>query len=72
MEADDRNREHEIYDLEWAGDSDSEDYKNKLLRSKGNASLSVTLRASDSEIFKLRKMQMISSDSTRDIRLNGI
>ena len=30
------------------------------------------LRASASEIFKLRRMQMISSDSTRAIRLSGL
>ena len=46
--------------------------KIKLLRSKGKASLSVTLRASASEIFKLRRMKMISSESTRDIRLSGL
>ena len=45
--------------------------KRKSLRSKGKALLSVTLRASASEIFKLRRMQMISSESTRAIRLSG-
>ena len=46
--------------------------KRKSLRSEGKASLSVTLRASASEIFKLRRMQMISSESTRALRLSGM
>ena len=46
--------------------------KRKFLRSEGKASLSITLRASASEIFKLRRMQIISSDSTRAIRLSGL
>ena len=32
MEADDCNREHEIHELKWAGDSDAEDYKNKIAK----------------------------------------
>ena len=72
MEAYERNREHESYELKWAGDSDAEDYKRKLLRIEGKASLSVALRASASEIFKLRRIQMISSESTRAIRLSGL
>ena len=46
--------------------------KRKSLRSKGKASLSVTLRESANEIFKLRRMQMISSESARAIRLSGM
>ena len=46
--------------------------KRKYLRSKGKASLYVTLRASTIEIFKLRRTQMISSESTRAIRLSGL
>ena len=42
------------------------------LRSKGKASLSVTLRESANKIFKLRRMYMISSESTRAIRLSGL
>ena len=34
MEADERNREHEIYELKWAGDSDAEDYKNKIAKER--------------------------------------
>ena len=46
--------------------------RRKLLRSKGKSSLSVTLRTSGREIFKLRRMQMIFSESTRAIRLSGL
>ena len=46
--------------------------KRKSLRSEGKASLSVTLRASARDIFKLRRMQMISSESTRATRLSGL
>ena len=32
MEADERNREHESYELKWASDSDDEDYKKKIAK----------------------------------------
>ena len=32
MEADERNREHKSCELKWAGDSDAEDYKNKIAK----------------------------------------
>ena len=32
MEADELNREHKIYELKWDGDSDAEDYKNKIAK----------------------------------------
>ena len=32
MEADERNREHGIYELKWAGDSDAKDYKKKIAK----------------------------------------
>ena len=32
MEADERNRENESYELKWAGDSDAEDYKKKIAK----------------------------------------
>ena len=72
METDERNREYGSYALKWSGDSDAEDHKKKLLRSKEEASLSVTLRASASEISKLIRMQIISSKSTIAIRLSGL
>ena len=34
MEADDCNREHEIHELKWAGDSDAEDYKKKIAKER--------------------------------------
>ena len=46
--------------------------KRKSLRSKGKDLFSVTLRASASEIFKLRRMQMISNNYTKSIRLSGL
>ena len=46
--------------------------KRKSLRSEGKASLSVMLRASASKIFKLIRMQMISSEFMRAIRLSGL
>ena len=30
MESDERNRDHESYELKWSGDSDTEDYKDKI------------------------------------------
>ena len=34
MEADERNREHKSCELKWAGDSDAEDYKNKIAKER--------------------------------------
>ena len=32
MDADERNIEHESYELNWSGDSVDEDYKNKIAK----------------------------------------
>ena len=32
MEADEPNRQHESYELQWSGDSDAEDYKKKIAK----------------------------------------
>ena len=34
MEADERNRHHDSYELKWAGDSNAEDYKKKIAKER--------------------------------------
>ena len=37
MKVDERNREHESYELKWAGDSNAEDYKNKIAKEQSDS-----------------------------------
>ena len=34
MDSYERNREHESYDLKWAGDNNAEDYKKKIAKER--------------------------------------